>query len=368
MIQFIRPLLEAAFKDNPYLQFAVITGCLRISKESIFTGLNNLDTISILSDYYDEYFGFTQEEMDTMLHYYGIESKTQTLKEWYDGYLFGRREVYNPWSSIRIVANWIININRYPEPFWANTSSNDIIRKLIERADNAMKEELETLMSGASIAKIVHEDITYDEIDKSALNLWNFLFFTGYLKKVGEEDVNEDGECTLELSIPNIELKYIYRTKIREWFEERITAKSLDLFFHAILNGEAETFQSELSSLLLESISYMDSAENFYHGFMTGILSRLNSYRIQSNRESGDGRSDLVLYAVGGLDNKAVIFELKLAKTIRELPIACEEALRQIEENNYAAHWDDIGYTDIIKYGIAFYKKKCMVKTQRVNV
>jgi hypothetical protein len=359
MIQFIRPLLESALKDNPHLQFSVITGCLRISKESIFTGLNNLDVISILSDGYDEYFGFTQAEMDSMLQFYGLESKTQILKDWYDGYLFGRREVYNPWSSILIVRNWNENINRNPDPFWANTSSNDIVRKLIDRANSAMKEDLETLMSGTSISKFVHEDITYDEIDKDAENLWNFLFFTGYLKKVGErlEGVKKE----LDLSIPNLELYYIYEMKIREWFREHLAEKNLDMFFNAILNVDVETFQCELSTLLAESISFMDSAENFYHGFMAGVLSRLKGYRVKSNRESGDGHSDLVMYSPSGATGKAVIFELKQSKNFLDLPAACRKALQQIEDRNYAAYWKDEGYANIVKYGIAFYKKSCLI-------
>jgi hypothetical protein len=360
MIGFIRPLLEAALKDNPHLQFAVMTGCLRVSKESIFTGLNNLDVISILSDHYDEYFGFTQDEMNQMLRHYGLESKTQLVKDWYDGYLFGKTEVYNPWSSIYIVGNWIKSTDCYPEPFWMNTSSNDIVRKLIDRADNGMKKELETLMSGVSISKLVHEDITYDEIDKNPKNLWNFLFFTGYLKKVGTS-VNERGQIIIELKIPNRELDIIFVNKIREWFRERMAAKNLDVFFSAILNGDVETFQRELSALLAESISFMDSAENFYHGFMAGVLSRLGGYIVKSNRESGDGRSDLVLYAANGIEDKAVIIEIKQAATFRELPAACRKALRQIEDNNYVAYWEDEGYSDIMKYGVAFYKKKCLI-------
>jgi hypothetical protein len=216
-------------------------------------------------------------------------------------------------------------------------------------------------MSGGSITKPVHEDITYDEINKDPENLWNFLFFTGYLKKTGKEKVDGEGVCTLELTIPNIELKYIYRTKINEWFRERITAKNLDVFFNAILTGDVETFQRELSTLLADSISFMDSAENFYHGFMAGVLSRHGGYLVKSNRESGGGRSDLVMHAVNRIERKAILFEFKVSKTFRGMYAACEEALRQIEEKNYAAWWEEDGYTDITKYGIAFYKKECMV-------
>jgi len=362
MIDFIRPLLSSALKDNPHLQFAVMTGCLRISKESIFTGLNNPAMVSILSDFYDEYFGFTQCEMDAMLKYYNLESKTQIVKEWYNGYLFGRAEVYNPWSSIHIVSNWSENVNRNPEPYWVNTSSNSIVRDLINKANAEMKADLEVLMTGGVISKAVHEGITYDEIYKNADNLWNFLFFTGYLKKTGER---MDGvHKILDLSIPNLELRYIYETQIKEWFENRISEKDLRVFFDAILSGDVETFQRELSILLADSISFMDSAENFYHGFMAGVLSRLDGYRVQSNRESGDGRSDLAMYSVK--DRKAVIFEFKPAEKFDALPAVCESALKQIEKMNYAAHWDKEGYKNILKYGIGFYRKMCEVRKGEV--
>jgi len=366
MIDFIRPLLGSALKDNPHLQLGVMTGCLRISKESIFTGLNNLEVVSILNDSYSEYFGFTQTEADTMLKYYDIESKTQILRDWYNGYLFGNTEVYNPLSTVRIVSAWTQNIDRDPEPYWANTSGNDIVRRLVDTADAEMKMDLETLMAGGEISKPIHEDITYEEIDKdmdknkNPDNFWNFLFFTGYLKKVGVGRM-EGVKRVLNLSIPNLELQYIYETKIQEWFREHIVKKNLDMFSNAILNGDTETFQNELSKLLAESISFMDSAENFYHGFMTGVLSRLDGYVVKSNRESGHGRSDLVLYSVNGMDNKAIIFELKSVKEFNALPTACEDALKQIEENNYTAYWDKEGYNDILKYAIGFYKKRCRV-------
>ncbi|MDR2971807.1 MAG: ATP-binding protein [Bacteroidales bacterium] len=366
MIDFMRPLLGTALKDCPHLQFAVITGCLRIFKESIFTGLNNLDVISILSDRYDEYFGFTQDEVDAMLKYYGMESKTQIVRDWYDGYLFGKTEVYNPWSSIQVVDKWEENIDRFPAPYWSNTSGNDIVRELVNRADYKTKTELEILMAGEAIEKQICEDITYDEIFNSSNNLWNFLFFTGYLKKIGDGRQDEDDKLILNLSIPNREVRYIYVTKIDEWFKERIQEKNFDTFFNAILTGDIETFRDELEALLGASISFMDNAENFYHGFMAGILSRLDGYIVKSNRESGRGRSDLVMYAVNKRE-KAVIFELKPAKKFQDLPAACEEALKQIEDNNYAAYWADEGYTDanIIKYGIAFCGKNCEIKSNK---
>ncbi len=362
MVGFIRPLLSRALKDNPHLQLAVMTGCLRISKESIFTGLNNLEVISILSDLYSEHFGFTQGEMDIMLAYYDLQSKTQILKDWYNGYLFGNTEVYNPWSSIRVVNNWTVNINRLPEPHWTNTSSNDIVRDLIENANNKTKDGLETLLAGGTISAVVHEDMTYDEIHKNADNLWNFLFFTGYLKKVGTERQNVYGELTMDLSIPNTELMYIYKTKVKEWFDEKIAEKNLDALHNAVLSGDVETFQNELSAVLAESISYLDRAESLYHGVMIGVLMRINGYRLKSNRESGNGRSDLVLYSADPKDDTAIIFEFKVAPKAKMLSKACMDALKQIDDMNYAAYWDEEDYKNIIKYGIGFYGKRCEIR------
>ncbi|MCL2231630.1 MAG: ATP-binding protein [Treponema sp.] len=362
MIDFIRPLLSNALKDNPHLQFAVITGCLRISKESIFTGLNNLEIISILSDHYDEYFGFTQNEMQALLHYYNLESKEQIVRDWYDGYVFGQTEVYNPWSSINVVANWVKNIDRYPEPHWTNTSGNDIVRALIDRAEDEAKTELETLIAGGTISKTIHEDITYDEVYKNTDNLWNFMFFTGYLKKVGEGRLSEDGERVLELSIPNMELRYIYTTKIQEWFREKIKEKDFSAFYEAVLNGNAQTLQENLGEFLLETISYMDGRrEDFYHGVMIGVLSGVRNYTIKSNREAGLGRCDIVMRHSSGR-GKAIVFELKWTAQMREIEKKSEEALQQIEVAKYAKELEAECYTDIIKYGIAFCKKSCEVR------
>jgi len=364
MVAFTRPLLSSALKDNPHLQLAVMTGCLRISKESIFAGLNNLEVISILSDLYSEHFGFTQGEMDAMLAYYGLQSKTQIIKDWYNGYLFGNTEVYNPWSSVNVVNNWTVNINRPPEPHWTNTSSNDIVRDLIDRASNDTKTDLETLMAGNAISKVIHEDITHKEIDDDIDNLWNFLFFTGYLKKAGES-VDYMGRIVVDMKIPNRELGILFEDKIQQWFKKSITQKDHRVLFNAIINGDAETFQAELSTLLANSISYMDSAENSYHGFMSGmlvILAQQNGYMVKSNRESGNGRYDLVLYRLNGDDSAAIIFEFKITQTFNQLSTMCDIALRQIESNNYAADWNKDGYKNIIKYGIGFYGKRCKIR------
>jgi len=361
MVDFIRPLLSGALKDNPHLQLAVITGCLRISKESIFTGLNNLDVISILNDHFSEHFGFTQDEMDAMLGYYNLECKAGVARDWYDGYVFGRTEVYNPWSSIKVVSNWIKNINRHPEPHWVNTSGNDIVRTLIDKADGEAREELETLMAGGTISKPIHEDITYDEIHKSADNLWNFLFFTGYLKKVGEGRLGENGEISFDLSIPNMELRYIYATKIQEWFKEQVKQKDFGRLYDAVLDGNAQVLQEELGSFLLDTISYMDGREDFYHGIMLGVLSGVRNYYLRSNRETGTGRCDIVMRHSSGR-GKAVMFELKWTADMREIEGKSEEALRQMEDGMYARELEAECYTDVIKYGVAFCKKSCEVR------
>jgi hypothetical protein len=358
LIEFIRPLLGSALKDNPHLQFAVMTGCLRISKESIFTGLNHLDVISILSKNYSEYFGFTQKEMDAMLEYYGFSDKTRIVRDWYNGYLFGNTEVYNPWSSLHVIRSWVTDTDELPKPYWLNTSDNAIIREMINKSNAETKGGLESLMSGGTVSAVVRDGVTYDEIHKNADNLWNFLLFTGYLKKVGES-VDYIERIVLEMKIPNKELNIIFEDKIKEWFDDKIANETLDALRCAVLNGDAETLQNELSALLSETISYMDGAENFYHGFMAGVLARIDGYVLKSNRESGDGRSDLVLYSANQRDGKAFIFELKTAKEFDGLPAACEDALKQIEERNYAAAWVKEGYKNIVKYGIGFYKKVC---------
>ena len=276
MTDFIRSLFESALKTNPYLEFAVITGCLRISKESIFTGLNNLDIVSIMNRNYAEYFGFTQEEVEGLLDVYRVGGKRKEAREWYDGYLFGRTEVYNPWSVINYVKEVSADDEAFPKPYWANTSSNSIVRVLIEHADNSVRQEMENLLEGGTIEKPVHEDITYDEVYKSENNLWNFLFFTGYLKKLSERF---DGETIyLILAIPNTEIKTIYRNTVLDWFGERVRKKDFSELYHAILNRETKVIERELSKNLMETISFYDYKEDYYHGFVAGLLKMLDGY------------------------------------------------------------------------------------------
>lgn len=364
MIDFIRSLFESVFKTNENLEFAVITGCLRISKESIFTGLNNLEMISVLTIDYAEYFGFTSLEVEKMLEDYGMSKKKDEVKSWYDGYLFGNTEVYNPWSVINYVKAAIADINTLPRPYWSNTSSNSIVRHLIEKADDSAKEEIELLIQGKNIEKTVHEDITYEDIYKTQENLWNFLFFTGYLKKVNER--MEEENIVLALEIPNREVRYIFKNTIREWFDSRIRVRDLTGLYEGILNGDAEQIQQELSPILLESVSYMDSYENFYHGFLLGILMNLNGYKVTSNREAGDGRYDISLESRDGLKDP-IILEFKIGKKRPELMKKAEEALQQIVEKRYDAPFIEDEYEKCIHIGIGFLRKMCRVKCEIVR-
>ncbi len=360
MISFLRSIFESALKTNSSLEFAVITGCLRISKESIFTGLNNLEIISILNKSYDEYFGFTPEEVKKICRDYNVQNKYELIKEWYNGYIFGDANVYNPWSVVRFVKDLGFDINEYPSSYWANTSSNNIVKSLIERADDETKKEIEILIEGKTIEKPVHEDITYDEIYKSMDNLYNFMFFTGYFKKVSERMDEEDNKF-IEFAIPNKEVKYIFRRKILNWFDERIKCEDRTKLYTSVLQGDVKTFQSEINRLLRKTISFNDAYENFYHGFLTGVLSGMDGYIVKSNREAGDGRSDIYIRPVSIFD-RAVIIEIKICDKPREIFIKCDKALEQIEEKKYEEELNEEGYEDIIKYGIAFYRKDCIIK------
>lgn len=359
MIDFIRSLFESALKTNDALAFAVITGCLRISRESIFTGLNNLKIISILNQNYAEYFGFTEEEVQIMLEEYELKEYLAEVRRWYDGYSFGRTEIYNPWSIINCVDDNRGSTEFIPKPYWSNTSSNSIIRDLIERVDSETRAEIEHLLSGGAIEKPVHEDITYGDIYESKSNLWNFLFFTGYLKKT-KERFNAD-QSYLQLAVPNVEVRCIYRDTILLWFDKRIKAADWTAFYHALPAGDCSVIEKALKGMLTKSISFYDAAEQFYHGFMVGILSGLEEYSLYSNRESGNGRADIMMLP-DDEQKPILIFELKKADKFTQMEPLCKKALAQIEEKRYDAECREEGYTKFVKYGICFCKKSCMVK------
>ncbi|MDN0044579.1 AAA family ATPase [Mediterraneibacter glycyrrhizinilyticus] len=359
MVSVIRALFESALKTNDNLEFAVITGCLRISKESIFTGLNNLKIMSITSRTYAEHFGFTSEEVEQILRDYRLEDNLKIVKQWYDGYRFGESEVYNPWSVINYVDSCYHDKKAFAKPYWANTSSNSIVKNLIEQADISLKQEIERLIEGGTIEKPIHEDITYDDMNSTQDNLWNFLFFTGYLKKISER---QEGETIyMEMAIPNSEVRYVYKNAVLRWFEERTEKKELKPLYESLLNGKADELAEILSENLMETISFYDYQESYYHGFLAGMLKNIGNYIVQSNRESGNGRPD-ILVRYPSVRGKAVIIEIKVSKTYQGLEEKCDEALNQIEEQKYEEALRQEGYRDILKYGVAFYRKECMVK------
>jgi len=364
MISFIQSLFESALKTNSSLAFAVITGCLRISRESIFTGLNNLNILSILDEKYAEYFGFTQKEVEEMFSFYGIEERIKEAGSWYDGYMFGQTAIYNPWSIINFVDTALNNRTAFPKPYWANTSSNQIVKKLVEKADIQAKQEIEALIAGGTIEKPVHEDITYEDIYRTQDNLWNFLYFTGYLKKVSEH--LEGVTHYISLGIPNLEVRYIYENTIQGWFREQIRQGDLTGMYQAMFAGDAESFQAELAGLLRTTISYMDSKEAFYHGFILGTLCNLTEYLVESNHEGGDGRYDIL---VRNLDVTIppIIMELKISRTFKGMEQDCRKALEQIEDKKYDSWLPEEGYRETIRYGIAFFKKQCRIAVEKKN-
>ena len=359
MIDFIRSLFESALKTNPYLEKSVITGCLRISKESIFTGLNNLETDSVLHTRYGDAFGFTQEEVEELLAYYGLSEQLEEVKKWYDGYLFNDFEIYNPWSILKYVNDRKDHVTEFALPYWSNTSSNSIVREMVGEADEMAKADLETLMAGGTIEKPVHEDITYGDIHQTQDNLWNFLFFTGYLKKVGERTVGNN--LWLEMKIPNIEVATIYENSISYWFEQRMKETDRSPLVRALEDGDCEAAENFISEQLFHTISYYDYAENFYHGFMAGLLVNIGGYLVRSNRESGNGRPDIVM-TESKFRGRAMILELKISDTIQGMEKKCEEALTQMEEQKYESSLEEDCYQPILKYAICFFKKRCMVK------
>lgn len=359
MVDFIRSLFESALKTNDYLQFSIITGCLRISKESIFTGLNHLNIISVLDKKYSEHFGFTEQEVLRMMSYYEVESRFPTMKEWYDGYLFGGTEVYNPWSVIKFMYDLYADVNAFPRPYWINTSSNDIIKDLIARADRETKIQIEILLGGGTLDIQVHEEVTYGDMNSNGENLWNFLYFTGYLTK--ESDYFKGKYIFLKVRIPNIEVMTIYENTIINWLKDMIKKEDFHDLYRAMEEGNAQRMTDILNGQLFRTISFYDSAENFYHGFLTGILSQSENYLVKSNRESGNGRSDIMVKSPS-LRGRSFIVEVKVSDSIDDLEKDAEKAVQQIYEKRYMEELSTEGYRKIDCYGIAFYRKDCEVR------
>ncbi len=362
MVQLIRVIFGSALKTNEFLQRAVLTGCLRVSKESIFTGLNNLDVYTILEQNYDEWFGFTDGEVRQMLAYYGLEEYYGITKEWYDGYLFGKTNVYCPWDVIKWCKQLANTTDRTPQNFWANTSGNDMVRRFVDKSDRQTQEEIEALIAGESIRKKLRLDLTYNEIDKNIDNLWSVLFTTGYLTTRGS-----DGRGNYDLVIPNREVNEIFVNEIQEWFSDKIheDIAGSNLLCDAFASGDTEGIEDYLNKWLSASISIRDKqskspAENFYHGILLAMLgSRGREWRVQSNIESGDGYPDIIV--TRNEDSYGFIIELKYAANVNALTDSAEKALAQIDEKNYEQRLLDEGITDIKKYGIAFFNKKCRV-------
>ena len=363
MVGFIRSFFESALKTNTALELAVITGCLRISKESIFTGLNHLTVNTVRSEEFGEYFGFTPEEVETMLKDYGLTEKIEEVREWYDGYLFGNAEVYNPWSVINYTKLHVANPTRFPEPYWSNTSSNSIIKDLVYRADADVKEELDRLIQGGTIERKIHEDITYNDIYESEDNLWNFLFFTGYMKKVSERKQDED--IYIKMCIPNAEIRSIYRNQIREWFDKEVLKTTDRSTLHkAVLAKDTDAMSAFITEMLQKTISTFDSEESFYHGFILSLLVGVPNYVARSNREEGDGRPDITLYPERPKD-PAIIFEIKTRKKFNQMDDGIKEAFTQIKDKHYEEGIIDDGYAGVVSFGVCCCKKSCIIELMK---
>ncbi|WP_456056422.1 AAA family ATPase [Agathobacter sp.] len=361
MVSLIRGLFGQALKTNDYLQFAILTGCLRISKESIFTGLNNFKVLSIMDARFDEQFGFTDSEVEELLAAYNLDSHFTEIKEWYDGYHFGNADVYCPWDVINYVDLLRFEPTAKPQDFWSNSSGNALVRRFIDKADVQTKDEIERLIAGEYIEKEISQELTYDEIDKSIANLWSVLFTTGYLTKQG---VTDDGK--VRLSIPNREIKNLFIKKIREWFSDTTAndGKTLEQFCNAFVDKDTEKIEELFGDYLWNTISIRDTAvakdkkENFYHGILLGLLGYKASWLIKSNTESGTGYSDILVEVPN--NRTGIVIELKYAEN-GDMDAACDEALNQIEEKSYVDKLKQDGMRNFIKYGIACFKKDCKV-------
>lgn len=361
MVELIRNLFGQALKTNNSMQFAVLTGCLRVSKESIFTGLNNPKILSITNVQFDEHFGFTDGEVKDLLSHYGLQDRYEVMKEWYDGYRFGKADVYCPWDVISYADALCADLNAKPQAYWSNTSSNDIVRRFIEKAKTSTtKREIEQLLAGETIRKEIRQELTYRDLDTSIDNLWSVLFTTGYLTQAGETE--GDVFC---LKIPNQEIRKIFTQQIYTWFQETAEADgtTLNAFCEAFRNGDAAGVEKQLNAYLWNTISIRDTfvkgkKENFYHGILLGLLRYKESWAVSSNRESGEGYSDIVIEI--GRERVGIIIEVKYAGD-GNLDKECIEALKQIEDNDYEETLRNDGIQTILKYGIACHKKRCKV-------
>lgn len=372
MTSLIRGILGQALKTNDYLQFAVLTGCLRISKESIFTGLNNFKVLSIADARFDEQFGFTDSEVRDILEEYGVSDKISEVKDWYDGYRFGKADVYCPWDVINYVDHLQADPNARPQAYWINSSGNGLVRRLINIADESTKDEIERLIAGETIEKAIRLELTYDEIDNSIDNIWSVLFTTGYLTNAGEIELPGGGGYGYRLVIPNKEVRQVFVSQIQEWFRQTMTYDdgSVQDLCEAFMAGDADKIQSNLNMILIKTISVLDTKarddqkENFYHGLLLGLLRSKPDWRIKSNRESGDGFSDISIEPT--IPEKGIVVEVKYSNTISGLDDACGKAMKQIRDRRYDEALREDGREDIIAYGIAFCRKRCKVVCEKM--
>ncbi len=373
MVSLIRGLFGQALKTNEFLQFAVLTGCLRISKESIFTGLNNFKVMSITDSRFDEQFGFTDGDVRKLLSDYGMDSHFDEIKEWYDGYHFGRADVYCPWDVINHVDHLRDDSDAKPQTYWINSSGNSLVRRLINRADSSTKDEIERLIAGEAIEKVIRLDLTYDEIDNSIDNIWSVLFTTGYLTKIGEVKLPDSESYAYKLIIPNKEVREVFILQIQEWFKVVVANENdtMKLLSRAILDKDEQQIARQLNIVMGRMISILDTKapddmkENFYHGLLLGLLRGSNpDWLIKSNRESGDGFSDILIKPED--PDAGIIIEVKYAKEIKGLDAACDAAMAQIKDKRYDEALRDEDRCDILAYGIAFCRKRCRVVGEKL--
>ena len=356
MLEIIRAIMITALKDNPSLCFAVITGCLRISKESIFTGTNNFVSDTITDSHLDEYFGFTQKDVDQLLADTDAQDHADDIKNWYDGYHFGDFDVYCPWDVMNYLRDLQRNSKALPSSYWKNTSDNAIIRSFIDYAGSSITRKLETLLSGGYIIQEINENLTYDYLHSSEENLWSVLYLTGYLTCLKDDTLSLPAR-SIALVIPNAEIREIFETTIIQWFDDSARSWNRKPLFDAIWAKNCAAATEEMNRLLRKTISYHDYKEDFYHAFLAGIFAGAG-YTVESNREHGEGRSDVVYDSENG---HVAVFEIKYAQTSASLPTACEAALTQIATRMYAQEFED-DYDQIYCYGIAFFKKRCLIE------
>lgn len=365
MVALIRGLFGETLKTNEFIQFAVLTGCLRVSKESIFTGLNNFKVLSITDARFDEHFGFTDAEVQQLLHVYNLEEHLAETKEWYDGYRFGEVDVYCPWDVINHVDRLLGQPDAEPQAYWINTSGNELVKRFINKANKTTRDEIERLVSGESIEKHVRLELTYDEIDNGIDNLWSVLFTTGYLTQAGMT-----AQGAYKLVIPNREIREVYKLQIQEWFKDAVLSNTeqLTACWSAFKAGDAEVIEKYLNNMLSNSISVFDlkaaEKENVYHTFLVGLLAGNSGWLVKSNVEAGEGFADIIVETEDA--DAGMILELKYAREAAGLAKACEKALAQIKERRYAEYLKNEGRNQMLFYGIAFYKKRCRVVVEKL--